>query len=120
MTITYLKDIEASVTESQEDRMAQMTPTISTANQQIKTAAACSEKVVSLEDRVREKTETLKDLACDSKTIESVKSIINLKGMEDSRGSELTDVLAFAMGKMLCPIFMDYSDKNQSSDNLVR
>ena len=31
--------------------------------------------------------------------------------MEDSRGPEPLDVLAFAMGKMLSPIFIDYSDK---------
>ena len=58
-----MKDIEASVTGSKEERMTEMTPTISTANQQIETAAACPEKVVSFEDRVREKTESLKDLA---------------------------------------------------------
>ena len=43
--------------------MTEMTPTISTANQQIETAAACPEKVVSFEGRVHEKTESLKDLA---------------------------------------------------------
>ena len=31
--------------------------------------------------------------------------------MEDSRGPEALDVLAFTMGKMLSPIFIDYSDK---------
>ena len=80
-----MKDIEASVTESPEDRMTQTTLTISTANQQIQTAVACPEKIVTLEDSIREKTESLKDLACDSKTIESVKSIIGPEGMVDSR-----------------------------------
>ena len=80
-----MKDIEASVTESPEDRMTQMTLTISTANQQTETAAACPEKIVTLEDSIGEKTESLKDLACDSKTTESVKSIIDPEGMVDSR-----------------------------------
>eukprot|EP00794_Sanderia_malayensis_P002588 gene2588-2999_t len=103
----YLKDIEASIVQSDEGKSQ---VNVSASAEITKVATVNQKNVESIRSRICEVVKTQIDEACLPKNILTVKSIINSGKTGESREPNALELISFALGKILSPTFVDYSD----------